>query len=102
MFNKKYATCIKWGHNEFGEYYDKCFISYSTPEVEKYDGFNMVGRGGDDGIEYTVSDTLEEALVTCNYNPNYITFDISEEDLKLKDQILKKYMWDKEKGLVKR
>ena len=99
---KRYFVCIEWGFYPDGDCYDNCFISYATPENEEYNGFNIIGHGGDEGLEYFIANTLEEVLIQCKYNPGYISFDLSDEDMKLKDQILNKYMWDKEKGLVKK
>ena len=62
----------------------------------------MVGRGGDEGFDMFISNSLEDAIVNAHFNPEFIQFELTnDDDMKLKDEILSKYIWDKEKGLVK-
>ena len=99
--SKKYFTYTEYGcHPEEGRYCN-CTIRYATKDDEEYDGYNMVGRGGDEGFDMFISNNLEDAIINAHFNPQMIEFDLSDEDIKLKDQILTQYVWDKEKGLVK-
>ena len=101
MMNKKYFTYTEYGcHPEEG-YYCNCIVRYATSEDEEYDGFNMVGRGGNEGFDMFISNSLEDAIVNAHFNPDAIQFELTNGDMKLKDSILSKYMWDREKGLVK-
>lgn len=101
MMNKKYFTYTEYGcHSEEG-YYCNCIVRYATPDDEEYDGFNMVGRGGDEGFDMFISNSLEDAIVNAHFNPDAIQFELTNDDMKLKDSILSKYRWDREKGLVR-
>lgn len=101
MIDKKYFTYTEYGcHPEEG-YYCNCIVRYATPDDEEYDGYNVVGRGGNEGFDMFISNTLEDAIVNAHFNPDAIQFELTNDDMKLKDKILSKYRWDKEKGLVK-
>ena len=99
--NKKYFTYTEYGcHPEEG-YYCNCVVRYAMPGDEEYDGYNMVGRGGDEGFDMFISNNLEDAIINAHFNPEFIQFELTQDDMKLKDEILSKYAWDREKGLVK-
>lgn len=101
LIENKYFTYTEYGcHPEEG-YYCNCIIRCATPDDEEYDGYNVVGRGGDEGFDMFISNSLEDAIINAYFNPEFIQFDLNDEDMKLKDQILTQYMWDKEKGLVR-
>ena len=103
MNKKKYFTYTEYGcHPEDNGYYCNCIVRYATPDDEEYDGYNMVGRGGDEGFDMFISDSLEDAIINSHFNPDAIQFELNDDDMKLKDQILSKYRWDREKGLVKK
>lgn len=100
--DRKYFVYNEWGfHTEDNGYYSKCILRYATKDDEEYDGYNMIGRGGDEGVEIFITHNLEDAIMQSGYNPDFIQFELSNDDMKLKDEILSKYKWDKEKGLVK-
>lgn len=102
MENKRYYVCNTWGCSLDGPY-ERCSIGYATEEDEENDGMGYVGRGGGEGLEFFIVDSLEEALVSSNFNPYFIRlYELDEEDLTLKDKILQKYKWDSYKGLVKK
>ena len=62
-----------------------------------------IGRGGDEGVEIFLTDALEDAIINSHFNPDAIQFELTnDDDMKLKDEILSKYVWDKEKGLIKK
>ena len=103
MINKKYFTYIEYGyHSEDNGYYCNCIIRYATPGDEEYDGYNMVGRGGNEGFNMFISNNLEDAIVNAHFNPDAIQFELTENNMLLKDEILSKYVWDKEKGLIRK
>lgn len=99
--NKKYFTYTEYGCHQEEDYYCNCIIRYATKDDEEYDGYNIVGRGGDEGFDMFISDNLEGAIINAHFNPEFIQFKLTQEDMKLKDKILSKYVWDKEKGLIK-
>ena len=101
MKEKRYFVGTRWGCSMDGPY-ESCSISYATKEDEEVDGWNFVCRGGNEGEDYFIANLLEEALVNSHFNPYFIKFyELDEEDLALKDEILKAYKWDKVKGLIK-
>ena len=61
----------------------------------------MVGRGGNEGFDMFISNNLEDAIVNAHFNPDAIQFELSNDDMKLKDEVLSKYRWDREKGLIR-
>ena len=102
MKDKRYFVCYTWGCHTDGPY-ETCEIGYVTKEDEEYDGFNFVGRGGDEGANCFIVDSLEKALVKSRFNPHFIRlYELDEEDLALTEEILKKYKWDDNYGLVKK
>ena len=74
MNKKKYFTYTEYGcHPEEGHYCN-CTIRYATKDDEEYNGYNMVGRGGDEGFDMFISDNLEDAIINAHFNPNAIKF----------------------------
>ena len=99
--NKKYFTYTEYGYHSEEGYYCNCIVRYATPDDEEYDGYNMVGRGGNEGFDMFISNSLEDSIVNAHFNPDAIQFELTNDDMKLKDSILSKYRWDREKGLVR-
>ena len=99
---KKYFTYTEYGYHPEEGYYCNCIVRYAMPGDEEYDDYNMVGRGGNEGFDMFISNNLEDAIVNAHFNPDAIQFELTNDDMKLKDSILSKYRWDKEKGLVKK
>lgn len=55
------------------------------------------------GIECIVRDSLEETIITANFNPTAIKFvGLTNEELKQKDEILSQYIWSYEHGFQKK
>ena len=102
MNKKKYITYAEYGYHPEEGHYCNCTIRYATPDDEEYDGYNMVGRGGDEGFDMFISNTLEDAIINSHFNPDAIQFKLTQDDMKLKDEILSKYVWDREKGLIEK
>ena len=101
MEGKRYLIGTTWGCSMDGPY-ENCSIGYVTKENEKYVDFGFVGRGGDEGADFFIANSLEEAIVSAHFNPYFIRFyELDEEDLALKDKILKNYKWDNVQGLIK-
>lgn len=102
MEGKRYLICTTWGCSMDGPY-ENCNIGYVTKENEKCVDFGFVGRGGGEGLDCFITNSLEEAIVSSHFNPYFIKFyELDEEDLALKDKILQRYKWDDYKGLVKK
>ncbi len=100
--NKRYFVNVMWGCSLDGPY-EKCDIGYANQEDEEHDGFNFVGKGGNEGQDFFIVDSLEDAIVNSHFNPYSIKFnELNEEDIILKDEILQKYEWDTYYGLVKK
>lgn len=84
----KYCVYTFWDYPDM----DKCEIYHSTQDLEEYDGFNIASSH--DGVTFNIYNSLEEAIINSDYNPECIKFtDLSEEEIKEKDNILSKYVW---------
>lgn len=96
-----YTTFCEW--NYVGEdSFEHCYLRPSTPEDIDYDGYNMIGGAGREGFDLTVHNSLEDALLKCNYNPAAINYcDLSDEDFNKVLDILSDYSWTYEGGLVR-
>ncbi len=93
----RYCVYIDWYYED-----SRCIISHSTPEKENLDGDNLVGHGGNSGYSFDIYDTLEEAIIQSQYNPQMIDFsDLSNDELLEKEDILSKYIWNSETGYQK-
>lgn len=51
MMKKKYSVFIEW---DYIDKYERCVISYATKDVEKYDGYNVIGHSGMEGCEIDI------------------------------------------------
>lgn len=97
----KYTTILSWNYCLDSESFDRCVIRPSEPDDEDLDGFNYVGRGGEEGADIFISDTIKDAIVHSGFNPKYIHFDnLSEQDEKEKDKLIETLVWDSSEGFI--
>ena len=95
-----YARFIEWDYNLGEDSYERCFIAPASQEDIDNDGFNFIGGAGSNGAELEVFDTLEKAILSSSFNPFKINYsELSEEELKEKDKVLSKIIWDPEDGV---
>lgn len=82
-------------------WYEKCYIFPSSPDYEEMDGANMLGRN--DGFEFNIYNSLEEAIVNAHFNPKHILFEGMEEaENKEIERVLNIYTWNQVSGLIKK
>lgn len=62
----RYGRYIGWGFNDDG-HFEECSIYPATKEDEEQDGFNFVGHGGDEGADFGIYNSLEEAFYNSQY-----------------------------------
>ncbi len=62
----RYGRYIDWGFDEDG-HYERCSIYPATKEDEEQDGFNFVGHGGNEGADFSIFNSLEEAFYNSQY-----------------------------------
>ena len=98
---RKFAVCIEWNYRGTPEQqFEHCIVAPATPEDEEHDGDNCVGGRGADGFEFSVHNSLAEAILNTGYNPFKMTFeDLTEEETKEKDELLSKCTWTPESGI---
>ena len=98
---RKFAVCIEWNYRGTPEQqFDHCIVAPATPQDEEHDGDNCVGGRGADGFEFSVHNSLAEAILNAGYNPFKMTFeDLTEEETKEKDELLSKCTWTPEAGI---
>lgn len=98
---RKFAVCIEWNYRGTPEQqFDHCIVAPATPQDEEHDGDNCVGGRGADGFEFSVHNSLAEAILNAGYNSFKMTFeDLTEEETKEKDELLSKCTWTPEAGI---
>lgn len=95
-----YVRFIEWDYGLGNDSYEKCFIAPASQEDIDNDGFNFIGRAGDQGAELKVFKSLKKAILSSSFNPFKINYsELSEEELKEKDKILSKIIWDSKDGV---
>ena len=73
---RKFAVCIEWNYRGTPEQqFEHCIVAPATPEDEEHDGDNCVGGRGADGFEFSVHNSLAEAILNTGYNPFKMTFE---------------------------
>lgn len=72
---KKYYCCLEWNYR-LDPPMDICTIGKVIKGYEKQceeqDGLNFVGKSGDEGIQFDLCDSLEDAILKSNYRLEYI------------------------------
>lgn len=68
---RKFFVTIEW---DYTIQLESCIIQPYLPEFEPYDGYNVVGGCGRDGISCQAYDDLATAIVNANFNPKHIKF----------------------------
>lgn len=98
----KYIAITVWNYRgTLKEQYEHCTIAPLTDEEKDYEGDSSINSYS--GIECLVCDSLEEAIITSNFNPTAIKFSgFTDEELKQKDEILSHYAWSYENGFQKK
>lgn len=99
---KRYSVTTLWNYRGTPqEQYERCIIAPLAEDKQDYEGDSSMNSYS--GIECFVRYSLEEAIVTANFNPSAIEFSgLTEEELKQKDEILSHYTWSYEHGLQKK
>lgn len=92
---RKFVVYIEWNyrvHNSPKDIYDNCIIYPLTKDFPmEYDGFNVVGGAGYDGLEINIYNDLETAIRNSGFKPEYIKFKhLSISERILKNKIIKK------------
>ena len=101
---KKVAVFIEWNYcGTKEETYERCIIAPATDKDLENDGFNFVGKSGNEGAELFVCDSLEKAILNAGFNPFKIQYcRLTDEEIKKKDALLSQYTWRPETGLQKK
>lgn len=80
MKEYKYSTYVGWGftRREDGKYhpYEECIITKipANDPCLQFNGENYVSHGGSEGMEFTVHDTLKDAIIRSHYDLGAIKF----------------------------
>ena len=84
----KYSTYIEWGltRREDGKYhpYEECIITKIPADDPciQFDVDNYVSHGGSEGMEFTIHDTLKDAIIRSHYDIGAIRFvDIEPQEV---------------------
>lgn len=97
----KYITILSWDYCLDSKSFDRCVIRPAELDDNDLDGFNYVGRGGDEGADIFISDNIKDAIVHSGFNPKCIQFDnLSEQDKKEKDKLVETLVWDSSEGFI--
>ena len=76
----KYSVYIEWGFalgdDDKFHPYEQCIINKikSDDQCIQFDGDNYVSHGGSEGMEFTIHNTLEEAILHSHYDIGAIKF----------------------------
>lgn len=96
----KYAVYVEWNYAPTKEdSFERCCIYHPNDEALQYDGDNMIGHHGNEGFNFDVYDTLEDAMINSGFNPIHIDF--QDIDAKEITDVLSHYMWLEDVGYVK-
>lgn len=101
MKNRKFAVYVEWNYCCENPY-DKCLLYPATEHDEEYDGWNFISGAGRDGADLNVYPNLLDAIINAHFNPFKIEYkDLTEEEIKEKDNYLKTITWDSNIGIKK-
>ena len=96
-----FTVYIDWHYGAPETTYERCIISPTRKSDIKYDGDNWVGRGGNEGMEIFISNSLEDAIKDSHFNPFAIKFErLKRRERKAKDTFLSRCTWTPEHGLI--
>lgn len=101
---KKFTVFIEWNYcGVQEETYERCIITPATDKDLENDGFNFVGKSGNEGAELFVCNSLEKAILNAGFNPFKIQYcRLTDKEIKEKDALLSQYTWMPETGLQKK
>lgn len=101
---RRFAVYVKWNYRGTPEQqFEHCVIAPATPTDEERDGDNCITGRGVDGYEFSVHNSLTEAIFNAGFNPFKITFEgLTDEEIKEKEQLLSQYTWSYKHGLQKK
>ena len=99
---RKFAVWISWNYsNDPKLFEEQCVIYPARRRDKKQDGFNFVGRGGNEGAQFFIVNSLEDAIKQSGYNPFAIKFlKLRKKERIEKDNSLSRCVWNYEKGLI--
>jgi len=83
-----FMVYVEWNYED-----SKCIVSHAYEEP--YEDFDIIGKGGNEGMSIAFYDTLEEAIINSGYNPKAIIWgdNLTKKEMQLKDKIVDKYVW---------
>ena len=83
---RHFTVYIDWHYGAPETTYERCIISPTKKLDIRYDGYNWVGRGGNEGMEIFISSSLENAIKDSHFNPFAIIFEgLKRREKKLKE-----------------
>lgn len=99
---RKFVVYLSWCYSLDPELaHEKCFIYPAKRKDRKYDGYNYVGSSGNDGMNFFICDSLQEAIREAGFNPFAIDFSgLRKREIKEKDEFLSRCTWTPRIGLV--
>lgn len=98
---RKFTVYIDWHYGAPQTSYERCIIAPMHKLDIQYDGYNWVGRGGNEGMEIFITNSLEDAIKNARFNPAAIKFEgLKRRERKIKDAFLSRCIWTPEQGLV--
>ena len=101
---RKFSLLVEWNYRgEPSEQFEHCIIAPATPEDEEHDGENYITGKGVDGFKFSIYDSLAEAILSAHFNPFSIEYnELTDEELKQKDELLSHYTWSYKHWLQKK
>lgn len=80
---RRFAVYVKWNYRGTPEQqFEHCVIAPATPTDEERDGDNCITGRGVDGYEFSVHNSLTEAIFNAGFNPFKITFEgLTDEEI---------------------
>ena len=89
MKDRKFSIFIEWGYDRKGPY-ENCVIRPTELDDYDFNGTNYVSKGGSEGMDFFICDSLKEAIIKSQFNPSYITFlNLTSDELLIKNDLIK-------------
>jgi len=103
VLDRQFTVLVEWCYtNNPKTSIEHCYIWPTRKNDYQYDGENYVGHHGNEGMSFSIYDSLETAIVHAQYNPKHIIFQkLNRLERRKKKEILNSYSWDNYKGLIK-